>query len=133
MSHCLRSCAVSLAASIAIAATLCACIAPVTSAKAARGSKPHGEQIFAATGCAHCHGPAGLQGGDGPSLKDVRKHLSASQMATQIHDGGKAMPAFGEQLSSAQIDDLVEYLRSKRKVPKASTKFASAPIAPSAP
>ena len=26
------------------------------------------------------------------------------------------MPAYGDQLSSAQIDDLVDYLRAKRKV-----------------
>jgi len=36
-------------------------------------------------------------------------------MVVQIHNGGKEMPAFGDQLSKAQIDDLVAYLRSKRK------------------
>jgi mono/diheme cytochrome c family protein len=42
--------------------------------------------------------------------------MTAAAIAKQIHDGGQAMPAFGDQLTAAQIDDLVAYLRSKRKV-----------------
>lgn len=73
--------------------------------------------MFASVGCAHCHGVAGISGGRGPSLAQVRERKTPEQMYMQIHDGGKSMPPFGEQLSSDQIHDLVEYLRSKRKAP----------------
>jgi mono/diheme cytochrome c family protein len=72
--------------------------------------------LFATHGCAHCHGPAGVGGNQGPDLQLVRKRLNKDQMTHQIHDGGKSMPAFADVLSSDQIDDLVSYLRAKRKV-----------------
>jgi len=87
-------------------------------ARASGDSKSRGAQLFATTGCVHCHGVAGISGGKGPSLADVRKRLKADEIYTQIHDGGKSMPAFGEQLGGDQIKDLVQYLRSKRKVQK---------------
>jgi mono/diheme cytochrome c family protein len=37
-------------------------------------------------------------------------------MVTQIHDGGKVMPPFGDELSTEEIDDVVAFLRAKRKV-----------------
>jgi mono/diheme cytochrome c family protein len=48
-----------------------------------------------------------------PSLREVRKQLSADQTHTQIHDGGKTMPPFGEALTEAQIAALVDFLHSK--------------------
>jgi mono/diheme cytochrome c family protein len=82
------------------------------------GSTPQarGAELFATTGCAHCHGPAGIGGPTGPDLQLVRKRLSADMIAQQIRDGGKAMPAFGEDLTKPDIDDLVAYLRAKRKL-----------------
>ena len=37
-------------------------------------------------------------------------------MVDQIRDGGKEMPAFGIALSQQEIEDLVSFLRAKRKV-----------------
>ncbi len=39
-------------------------------------------------------------------------------MMKQIHDGGKGMPPFGEQLTAPEIDDLIAFLRAKRKFVK---------------
>lgn len=103
------------------AAVGCAVVAlattqPLTSVSAGSQAKARGAALFATRGCAHCHGPAGVGGREGPDLQLVRKRLKKAQILHQIRDGGKSMPAFAEMLSSAQIDDLVAYLRAKRKV-----------------
>jgi len=90
---------------------------PPSTAHARSASKTRGGQLFAQTGCVHCHGVAGISGGDGPSLADIRKRRKPAEIYTQIHDGGKSMPAFGDDLNPKQINDLVDYLRSKRSAP----------------
>ncbi len=79
-------------------------------------SKPaeRGAEIFHTHGCAHCHGENGVGGGRGPDLQLVRKRLSGTSIAQQIHDGGKGMPAYADQLSDTEVDDLVTFLKTKR-------------------
>jgi mono/diheme cytochrome c family protein len=74
-----------------------------------------GKELFATRGCAHCHGPAGVGGSIGPDLQMVRRRMKADEIYKQIHDGSKAMPAFGDQLTDDEIKDLVVFLRTKRK------------------
>ena len=106
-----------------------AMIPPPSSVAAGSKSKARGAELFATHGCAHCHGPSGIGGREGPDLQLVRKRLNKSQINLQIHNGGKSMPAYGDQLSSAQIDDLIAYLRAKRKVIVSVSKpAAEAPI-----
>jgi mono/diheme cytochrome c family protein len=76
-----------------------------------------GAILFATKGCAHCHGANGIGGGLGPDLAHVRDRLTPAQLATQIREGGKAMPAFGDILSSQEVSSLVDYLRSHRQAP----------------
>jgi mono/diheme cytochrome c family protein len=58
-------------------------------------------------------------GGDlGPDLSTVGKRLKKQQIEHQIHDGGAAMPAFGDVLQPDEIKDLVDFLHAKRKAPK---------------
>lgn len=77
--------------------------------------RAHGAELFATKGCEFCHGKAGIGGGRGPDLQLVRKRKTVEEMTHQIHDGGKGMPPFGEQLTSDEINDLVTFLRAKRK------------------
>jgi mono/diheme cytochrome c family protein len=79
-------------------------------------AKQRGAALFATSGCVHCHGPAGVGGKSGPDLQLVRKRLNKAQMRLRIHNGGLTMPPFGDSLTSPQIDDLIAYLRAKRKV-----------------
>lgn len=88
---------------------------PLTTVSAGSSAKQRGAEIFADHGCAHCHGPAGVGGGRGPDLQRVRKRMNKAQIALQIHNGGLSMPAFGSVLTDPQIQDLVAYLRARRK------------------
>lgn len=84
-------------------------------AEASSSQRARGAETFATHGCAHCHGTDGVNGDRGPDLQLIRKRMSAAQVRVQIRDGSKDMPAFGDSLSTPQIDDLVAYLRAKRK------------------
>jgi mono/diheme cytochrome c family protein len=84
-------------------------------AAASSDSVHRGAELFATTGCVHCHGPARLGTDRGPNLTRVRKRLKPDAIAAQIHDGGQSMPPFGDQLTQQQIADLVDFLRGKQK------------------
>ena len=81
-------------------------------------AKDRGAELFATKGCEFCHGKSGIGGGRGPDLQLVRQRKTAAEMTKQIHDGGKGMPPFGEQLTAPEIEDLVTFLRAKRKFVK---------------
>ncbi len=80
-----------------------------------------GEATFKAK-CAGCHGPDGkgeTAMGKMMHLKslgsaDVQK-LSDAKLRETITNGKPPMPAFGHQLSKAQIGELVSYLRTLGK------------------
>lgn len=79
---------------------------------APRGSGPvaadaSGEEIYQAK-CG-CHGPGG-KGGRAPVLTGVSSE-SDSKLTTTIHDGKGKMPAFGSQLSEAQIKKVVATIK----------------------
>ena len=93
---------------------------------AGSSAKDRGAELFATKGCEFCHGKAGIGGGRGPDLQLVRQRKTAAEITKQIHDGGKAMPPFGEQLTAPEIDDLVTFLRAKRKF----VKVPPPPVAP---
>ncbi len=44
--------------------------------------------------------------------------MNKEQIAHQIHDGGMSMPSFANSLTDPEIQDLVAYLRAKRKFVK---------------
>jgi mono/diheme cytochrome c family protein len=105
---------------------------PAATVSAGSKAKMRGAELFATNGCAHCHGTAGVGGPKGPDLQLVRKRMKKAQIAQQIHDGGKSMPPYGDMLSSAQINDLVAYLRAKRKVIAPAPKPPAPAAAPAA-
>ncbi len=73
-----------------------------------------GAQAFAGNGCAQCHTIRHSGGSKGPDLSGVGRRLSDEQIRTQIQNGGKQMPPFGEVLRVSETDDLVAYLHSRR-------------------
>ena len=72
-----------------------------------------GARIFVAN-CASCHGADGA-GGTGPQLAGgaaVKRFPTVAGQIRFVTDGSGAMPAFGGQLSPAEIREVVEYTRS---------------------
>jgi mono/diheme cytochrome c family protein len=112
-------------------AVLVATLLPGNSVLAGSSAKSRGAELFAAKGCAHCHGPAGVGGGKGPDLQKVRERRNRKAIMTQIHDGGKSMPPFDDELSSKEISNLASFLLARRKFivvpPKPPVKPATSP------
>ena len=87
-----------------------------TSLRAEENSSP-GEAVFKQK-CALCHGADGsgntplgkqLQAANLGS-KEVQKRTVA-EMRKQVHDGRANMPAFGDQLSDQEINQVVQFVR----------------------
>lgn len=77
--------------------------------------REQGAAVFHEKGCEHCHGVDGIGTDKGPELSGVGRHLHKPEIAKQIHDGGKQMPAFGDALTNDEVQQLVEYLAAKKK------------------
>ena len=76
--------------------------------------------------CQFCHGDKG-QGVKGPALTKAANRPSA-ELRKIIHDGHEKMPAFGKQMTAAQLDAVVSYVKqfgSKQKTAKSAHKLGS--------
>jgi mono/diheme cytochrome c family protein len=78
-------------------------------------SEKAGAVLFRDKGCAYCHGPAAQGTQKGPSLASVRKTRTAPQIANQIQNGGKQMPAFKSAVSPDELAQLISFLRAKHR------------------
>lgn len=69
-----------------------------------------GRALFVSVGCASCHTlkDAGATGHVGPDLDTIKPDQAA--VVKQVTNGGGAMPAFKDQLSSAQIRQVAAYV-----------------------
>jgi mono/diheme cytochrome c family protein len=116
----LRLCFV-LAAALALLATS-GCQVERRLSDAELGLNPEqamGRHVFDAN-CARCHQPYSSRGLHGPSLHNLYKkqYLPSGMPAnddriTEVITRGRAkMPAFGETLSSPQIESLLAYLKT---------------------
>lgn len=76
-----------------------------------------GQELFTKN-CAVCHGSSG-EGASGPDLTNPQWQVSISDQELQktLRDGvpGTAMPAFGARLQRAQVQLLVEHIRTLAK------------------
>jgi mono/diheme cytochrome c family protein len=79
------------------------------------GNNPSGQStidvpaLFAST-CGFGHGDGGRAAGKGPQLMDTTRSDEFLRDRTKNGKEG-AMPAFGQVLSDADIDDIVKYIR----------------------
>jgi mono/diheme cytochrome c family protein len=102
------------------AATICFVAASTGASAPSSADRAAGAQIFKDKGCEHCHGVDGIGSDKGPALTTIGRHMHKKQIASQIRDGGKQMPPFGDVLSDDEMHKLVEYLAHKKKAPKAA-------------
>jgi cytochrome c553 len=69
-----------------------------------------GAEVFAEAGCGSCHtfSPAGSDGTVGPNLDET--DTTFERAVQQITNGGGGMPAFKDQLSEQEIEDVARYV-----------------------
>ena len=76
-----------------------------------------GAALFQNKSCRNCHALLGTGGQRGPDLTTVGTRLTPGQLIDQISNGtpgGGNMPAYGKQISPAEMTALVEFLENLR-------------------
>ena len=70
-----------------------------------------GQEVFTSS-CGGCHtlADAGTSGATGPNLDEAAP--DAATVKAYVRGGGGGMPAFGDQLSNAEIDAVAAYVAS---------------------
>jgi ubiquinol-cytochrome c reductase cytochrome b subunit len=85
-----------------------------------RGSSPlrlQGAALFQSKNCRNCHALDCVGGQRGPDLTAVGTRLTRDQLIDQVSNGtpgGGNMPAYGKQVSPAEMTALVEFLENLR-------------------
>jgi ubiquinol-cytochrome c reductase cytochrome b subunit len=77
-----------------------------------------GAVLFDEKGCLNCHLVQGWGGRRGPDLTYIGDQLTQDNMVIRIVNGGVNMPAFGSTLKPADIDNLVAFLSSRKRLRK---------------
>jgi ubiquinol-cytochrome c reductase cytochrome b subunit len=71
-----------------------------------------GALVVQAKQCRNCHSLGGEGGRRGPALDDVATRLTHDQLIRQVLQGGGEMPAYGKNLSPAEVTALVAFLET---------------------
>lgn len=73
-----------------------------------------GGRLFGDYACTSCHQINKIGGHRGPNLTDVGDRLTYGQLTWRIANGGGGMPAYGNILKAAQVNDLVNFLETRK-------------------
>jgi ubiquinol-cytochrome c reductase cytochrome b subunit len=96
-----------------------------------------GALVFQVKQCRNCHSVGGSGGLRGPALDRVATNLTRDQLVRQVIQGGGNMPAYGKNLSPAEVTALVSFLETLRPDNQPAARNASqavlAPEEPKAP
>ena len=87
-----------------------------------------GAALFQSKDCRNCHALDGSGGQRGPDLTAVGTRLTKGQLIDQISNGtpgGGNMPAYGKQVSPAEMTALVEFLENLRPPGAPPARLAS--------
>ena len=82
-----------------------------TWSRAARRVELQGALVFQYKNCRNCHALDGIGGQRGPDLTTIGTRLTRNQLIDQVSNGtpgGGNMPAYGKQMSPAEMDALVD-------------------------
>jgi ubiquinol-cytochrome c reductase cytochrome b subunit len=71
-----------------------------------------GSLVFHTKQCINCHSVGGNGGLRGPKLDDVAIRLTGDQLVRQVIQGSGNMPAYGKNLSPAEVAGLVAFMRT---------------------
>ncbi len=84
-----------------------------------------GALVFQAKQCRNCHSLGEKGGQRGPTLDSVAVRQTQDQLIRQVIQGGGNMPAYGKNLSPAEITALVAFLRTLHPAGQAPARDAS--------
>jgi mono/diheme cytochrome c family protein len=84
---------------------------PPTTPQQAQATAASGQEVFTSS-CGGCHtlADAGTSGAIGPNLDDAAP--DAATVKAFVRGGGGGMPAFGDNLSNAEVDAVAAYVSS---------------------
>ena len=80
--------------------------------------------------CRNCHSLGGEGGKRGPALDDVATRLTSGQLVRQVIQGGGNMPAYGKNLSPAEVAALVAFMRTLHAPNEMPARDSAAPGRP---
>jgi ubiquinol-cytochrome c reductase cytochrome b subunit len=80
--------------------------------------------------CRNCHSLDGSGGQRGPALDDVATRLTGDQLVRQVIQGGGNMPAYGKNLSPAEVTALVAFMQTLHAPHAAPARDATVPERP---
>jgi ubiquinol-cytochrome c reductase cytochrome b subunit len=80
--------------------------------------------------CRNCHSLGGEGGQRGPALDGVATRLTPDQIVRQIIQGGGNMPAYGKNLSPAEVNALVAFLETMHPVNEPPAQNSAKPAVP---
>src|ERR1700754_1013913 len=84
-----------------------------------------GAVVFHSKQCINCHSVGGAGGLRGPTLDSVATRLTADQLVRQVIQGSGNMPAYGKNLSPAEVAALVSFMRTLHKPTEAPARDAT--------
>jgi ubiquinol-cytochrome c reductase cytochrome b subunit len=99
---------------------------------ASSGPVYEGAMVFNKMGCLFCHTIEGHGGKRGPELTWIADRLTRDQLTLRIMNGAYNMPVFGRILSTAETENLLDFLSTRKKSGFAIGKQQSA-VRPSRP
>ena len=83
--------------------------------KYVKGRSPlelRGAVVLQSKQCRNCHSLDGSGGLRGPALDGVATRLTSDQLVRQVIQGGGNMPAYGKNLSPAEVDAIVAFMQT---------------------
>jgi len=80
--------------------------------------------------CRNCHALAGQGGQRGPALDDVATRQTTDQLIRQVLQGGGNMPAYGKNLTPAEVTALVGFLETLHPPNQRPARTAMEPATP---
>jgi len=99
---------------------------------ASSGPVYEGAMVFNKMACLFCHTIEGHGGKRGPNLTWIADRLTRDQLTLRIMNGAYNMPVFGRILSTAETDNLLDFLSTRKKPGFAIGKQQSS-VRPSGP
>jgi ubiquinol-cytochrome c reductase cytochrome b subunit len=86
---------------------------------ATSGPVADGARLFHDKACLNCHLIDGQGGRRGPNLSHIGDLLTRDEIVIRISNGGRNMPAFAGTLAPEELEDLVEFLQTRKaKAPR---------------